>query len=105
MSINWLCGQLRRTSDAAFDDDGKIVSISRPDGVVDVIYSPDSDEYRITADVVKRASELGAEIIAYSSSWCEPTEEGEGYAKQLGLKILPFGALFSRLRKGGVAFR
>ena len=104
MSINWLCGQLRKTSDATFKDKGEVVAVLRPDGVVDVIYCPDSDEYRITADVVKKAAALGSDIIAYSSTWCEPTEEGEGYAKELGLKILPFGALFGRLRRGGVTF-
>lgn len=64
-----------------------------------VVYTPSSDEYRVTADVVDKAHEAGATMVAYSSFWCGDTEEGQARAKELGVTVMPYGAFFGMLRK------
>jgi hypothetical protein len=104
MSTYWLNQQLVSTSDAEIDGGNPILAITFG-GRTERVYCPDSDEYRITADVARKAKDLGATIIAYSSSWCEATYEGKQYAKDLGIHIMIFAALFAYLKRKGVKFR
>ena len=104
MSTFWLSQQLTNTSDAVVDGDNPILAVTFSNRV-EHVYCPESDEYRITADVVKKAKELGATIIAYSSTWCEATYEGKQYAKSLGVSVMAFAAFFAYLKRKGVTFK
>jgi hypothetical protein len=66
------------------------------------IYTPDVDEYIVNSDVVEKASELGATIISYSSSWCSTTAEAQQHARKLGITIMPHRSLFAYLRRAGI---
>jgi hypothetical protein len=103
MSTSWLSAQLMNT-DAVIDGGDPILSVASA-GRTERVYCPNSDEYRVTADVVKKAKDLGATIIAYSSTWCEATYEAKRYAKSLNVSVMPFNAFFAYLRSRGVEFR
>ena len=77
---------------------------SRPNRQEERIDCPDSDEYRVSADVVEKAAGLGATIVAYSSSWCEATVEGKDHARARGISVLPFAGLFGYMNRKGVTF-
>jgi len=104
LSTSWLRRELAQSSDVCTDDGDPILSVILPDGRVERIYCPDSDEYRVSADVVEKAAGLGATIVAYSSNWCEATIEGKDYAKVRGLSVLPFAGLFGYMKRKGVTF-
>lgn len=103
MSTYWLIKQLRSTSDAVVDDGNPILAVTFV-GRTERVYCPEPDEYRITADVARKAKDLGATVIAYSSSWCEATYEGKQYAKDLGVSVMPFAGFFAYLKRKGVKF-
>lgn len=98
MSTEYLREKLTR---AATDNGNPVLTIHTNSGDLRV-YSPDSDEYRVTADVVEEARDLGADIIAYAESWCGVTVEGEEYGKKVGVEIMPFASFFKLLRRRGV---
>jgi hypothetical protein len=104
VSTYWLNQLLISTSDADVDGGDPVIAITFG-GRIERVYCPDSDEYRVTADVVRKAKDLGATIVAYSSSWCEATYEGKHYAKDLGIHVMPYAALFAYLKRKGVKFR
>lgn len=104
MSTSWLRRELAQSSDARTDGGDPILSIILPTGQEERIYCPNSDEYRVSADVVEKAAELGATIVAFSSNWCEATVEGKDHAKARGVSILPFAGLFAYMKRKGVAF-
>ena len=104
MSTSWLRRELTQSSDARTDDGDPILSVILPTGREERIYCPDSDEYRVSADVVEKAAGLGATIVAYSSHWCEATVEGKDHAKARGISILPFAGLFGYMKRKGVTF-
>jgi hypothetical protein len=104
MSTTWLNGQLASTSDAVVDGGNPILAVTFA-GRTELVYCPDSDEYRITADVARKAKDLGATVIAYSSSWCATTYEGKEYAKSLDINIMPYAAFFKYLKRKGVKFK
>lgn len=103
MSTLWLSTQLMNTN-AVIDEENSILSVTFA-GRTERVYSPDSDEDPVTADVVRKAKDLGATIIAYSSSWCDATYEAKRYAKSLGVSVMPFNAFFAYLKNKGVAFK
>lgn len=104
MSTNWLRGELARCSDARTDSGDPILRIIMPNGREERIYCPDPDEYRVSADVVEKAVNLGATIVAYSSTWCGATVEGKDHATVRGISILPFAGLFAYMKREGVTF-
>ena len=104
MSTYWLNDQLRSTSDAIVDGGDPILTVEFA-GRTERVYSPDSDEYRVTADVIEKAADLGATIIAYSNTWCDATYEAKRYAKERGIEVMPFGSFFAYLKRYGVRFR
>jgi hypothetical protein len=103
MSTSWLSAQLMNTS-AVTDRGDPILSVTFA-GRTERVYCPNSDEYRVTADVVRKAKDLGGTIIAYSSTWCGATEEAKRYAKSLEVNVMPFNAFFAYLRRKGVEFK
>lgn len=103
MSTSWLSEQLMST-DAAIDGGIPILAVTFA-GRTERVYCPDSDEYRVTADVVRKAKDLGATVIAYSSTWCDATYEAKRYAKDLGVSVMAYNAFFAYLKHKGVKFR
>jgi hypothetical protein len=103
MTTVWLNQQLS-TSNAIVSGGNPLLEVSFA-GRTERVYSPDSDEYRITADVVEKAKNIGATIIAYSSTWCDVTYEGKEYAKSLGVNIMQFNEFFAYLKRKGVKFQ
>jgi hypothetical protein len=95
--------ELSKNSNAVTDGGNPVLGISF-NGKTEYVYCPTSDEYRVTADVARKAADLGATIIAYGS-WCDATYEAKQYAKKLGVTIMPYGALFAYLRRKGVHFK
>ncbi|KXV49876.1 MULTISPECIES: hypothetical protein [Acetobacteraceae] len=104
MSTNWLQQELAQKSNARTDSGDPILTVFLPTGREERIYSPDSDEYRVSADVVEKAARLGATIVAYSSMWCGVTIEGKEHAKTQGISIIPFAGLFGYMKRKGVIF-
>lgn len=102
MSTFWLRGKLATGGNAKNDDGDPVLTIYFEDGGSVKIYCPSSDEYRITADVVEKASELGANMITYGS-WCDVTVEGKMHAKAKGISVVRYGGLFAFLRGKGVS--
>lgn len=93
---------LRQKLVAADTDNGDpILAIQTDHGVLRV-YSPDPSEYRVNADVVEKAHDLGADVIAYAELWCGVTLEGSEHGQSLGIQILPFASFFRMLRQRGV---
>ena len=103
MSTGWLRRELA-LSDARIDSGDPILSVILPNGREERIYCPESDEYRLSADVVEKAAGLGATIVAYSSNWCEATVEGKDHARARGVSVLPFAGLFAYIKSKGVTF-
>jgi hypothetical protein len=104
MSTFWLSQQLMSKSDAVVDGGNPILAVTFA-GRTERVYSPGSDEYRITADVVRKAKDLGATVIAYSATWCGTTYEAKDYAKTLDVSIMPFSGFFAYLKRKGVKFK
>jgi hypothetical protein len=100
MSTYWLYQELR-TSNAVVDGGNPILTVEFGDRT-ERVYCPDSDEYRVTADVIQKAKGLGATIIAYSNTWCGVTYEAKQYGKQNGIEVMPFGSFFAYLKRYGV---
>lgn len=63
------------------------------------VYTPNSDEYRVTADVIDRAKEAGATMVSYSTSWCGNTDEGRDRGREIDVQVMPHGAFFRRIDK------
>ena len=99
---NWLFFELKKTN-AKLDYEYEPLINVEVDGEKVGIYTPTSDEYRVTADVVQKAADLGAKIIAYSKLWCGATYEGEEHGKLVGVKVMPYGALFAYLKRKGIS--
>ena len=66
------------------------------------VYTPAPRDYIVSADVVERAIQAGANVIAYASSWAEPTIEGKNYADENGLRIFSYREFFQFIKKSGV---
>ena len=94
---------LRQELAGAATDNGDPVLTINADGGLIRVYSPDPDEYRVSADVVEKARHLGANVIAYSKAWCGVTLEGAEYGRAVGVDIMPFAEFFQMLRNRGVA--
>ncbi|UVO55748.1 hypothetical protein [Sphingomonas sp. SUN039] len=103
MSTYWLRGELARGTDATTDDGDPILTVYLDGGKEARIYCPEPDEYQVCADVVQKASDLGATIVAYGS-WCDASVEGKMHAKEIGLSVVPYAGLFAFLRRNGVSF-
>lgn len=101
MTTYWLNSALKKLSGIATDGANPILGIEFA-GRTESIYCPDPSEYRVTAEVVQKAHDLGATIIAYSDLWGAGTHESKGYAKELGITVMPYKALFGYLRRYGV---
>jgi len=101
MSTYWLWQQLSVASG---------IRVGKPEIVLEVsisektekIYCPSSDEYIISAEIVEKAKELGATIIAYGTTWSRPTIEAIQHGKTLKISILGYSQLFAYLRRKGV---
>jgi hypothetical protein len=63
-----------------------------------------TDEYAVTGDVVKKAHDNGATIIAYAS-WCQVNYEAKRYGRELGLTVMAHAELFAYLKREGVSIR
>lgn len=61
------------------------------DGKKMILYCPTTSEYEITSQVIIKASDLKADIIAFPTQWCKATREAIEYGKTLGIKVIPFG--------------
>ena len=102
MSTYWLDRQLGAT-DAETDGGTPILAVTFADRT-EYVYCPSPDEYRVTADVVDKAKDLGATLITYPSSWSGTTYEAKQHAKNLGITVMPHNAFFAYLKRKGVKF-
>lgn len=64
-----------------------------------LIYTPNSDEYIITVDIVDEVKRMGGTTISYPTSWCKASREAVQYGRTVGVEILPHGALFAMVKK------
>lgn len=103
MSTAWLNERLRNGRAITTDGGSPILTVNFHDRT-ERIYCPNSTEYRVTAEVVNKAKELGATIVAYSSAWCGTTYEAKQYAKKKGIIIMHYASFFAYLREHGVVF-
>lgn len=93
----WLMGQIAAKANVkSVREVGVAVEFSTKTSSY-LVYTPNSDEYRVTADVVDKALEAGASIVTYSTSWCAHTEEGKDRGKEIGVQVMPHGAFFRRI--------
>lgn len=92
----------QKLAGAATDNGDPVLTIETDSGLIRV-YSPEPSEYRVSADVVEKAQNLGADMIAYANTWCGVTLEGEAHGRAIGVDIMPFGEFFQMLRRRGVA--
>jgi hypothetical protein len=104
MSTGWLRGKLRGNEKVTIDNGDPVLSVKFA-GREEKIYCPSPGEYRVTADVVRKAKGLGATIITCASTWCEATVEGKAYAKRLGITVMTYAQFFAYLKQRGVALR
>jgi hypothetical protein len=102
VSTFWLDKQLAAT-DAVTDGGNPILAVTFADRT-ERVYCPDSDEYRVTADVVSKAKVLGATIISYPTIWSGTTYEAKQHAKSLGIIIMAHNGFFAYLKRKGVKF-
>lgn len=102
MSTRWLSDRLSGVPGVEIDHGDPVLEV-RFAGRVERVYCPRSDEYRVTADVVRKAKDLGATIISYPAQWCDATYEGKAYGKELGITVMQHSAFFGYLRSKGVA--
>lgn len=63
------------------------------------IYSPASEEYIISAEVVEHVASIGANTISYPSWSVGPTDAALEVAKSNGIKIMKLGALLGMLTR------
>lgn len=103
MSTNWLRTKIDEESDAASDGGDPILTITFQGGE-ERVYCPNSSEYNVDSDVVEKARELGATIIAYSNTWSGATVEAKAYGRANGVSVMPYGQFFAYLKRKGVGF-
>jgi hypothetical protein len=103
LSTYWLREKLASGSNAVTDGGDPILTISHDAGSVSV-YCPDPGEYAVNADVVDKAAGLGADMIAYATTWCLATYEGKAYGRSKGVDVVPYAGLFAFLKRRGVVF-
>jgi hypothetical protein len=101
MTTFWLDKQLATMSGVLTDNGNPVLTIEFA-GRRERIYCPDPSEYKATAEVVHKAHQLGATIIAYSETWGEGTYEAKQYAKQLKVSLMPYKSLFAYISRYGV---
>lgn len=101
MTTFWLNKQLAAMSGVSTDSGNPVLTVEFSDRR-ERIYCPDPSEYKATAEVVDKAHQLGATIVAYSETWGDSTYEAKQYAKQLSVSLMPYKALFAYLKRYGV---
>lgn len=101
MSCHWLRERLSTASGVTLDGNNSVL-LATFAGRTERIYCPSSDEYTISADIVQKAKELGATIIAHADSWSSATEEAKEYAKSFKISIMKYSRLFGYMRRKGV---
>lgn len=101
MTTFWLNKQLAAMSGVITDSGNPVLGIEFA-GRREQIYCPDPSEYKATAELVDKAHQLEATIIAYSETWGEGTYEAKQYAKQLKVSLMPYKSLFAYLKRHGV---
>lgn len=100
MSTSWLYEQLSACSNVTTDGGNPVLGVSFS-GKTEYVYCPNSSEYIISADVVQKAKDLGATIIAYGS-WCGASYDASQYGKKLDVSIMPYRSFFAYLKQKGV---
>ncbi|MDP3551178.1 MAG: hypothetical protein Q8R81_12400 [Novosphingobium sp.] len=103
MSTYWLRRKIEDETNAKTDRKDPVITINYSGGSLSV-YCPNPSEYAVDSDVVKKAADLGAEIIAYASTWCKATYEAKQYGKSIGVDVMPYAGLFALLKRRGVLF-
>jgi hypothetical protein len=103
LSTNWLRTAIDETSSAVSDGGDPILAISF-EGLVERVYCPNSSEYNVDSDVVEKARDLGATVIAYSNTWSGATVEARIYGKRNGISVMRYAEFFAYLRRKGVSF-
>lgn len=101
VSTYWLNEQLKGKAGIVTDGGNPVLSVSF-NGRTERIYCPSPDEYRVTADVVRKAQRLGATIVAYSSSWGTPTYEGKTFGETNRISVMSYASFFAFLRQHGI---
>ena len=101
MTTFWLNKQLSTMSGVVTDSGNPVLTIEFA-GRSERIYCPDPSEYKATAEVVDKAHQLGATIVAYSETWGEGTYEAKEYAKKVKISLMAYKSLFGYLSRYGV---
>jgi hypothetical protein len=104
MSTYWLRNKLASSSNAVTDGGDPVLTIKHNEGTI-AVYCPNPDEYAVSADLIDKAKSLGANMVAYATTWCTVTYEGRAYGRSKGVDVVPFAGLFAVLRKKGVVFK
>ena len=103
MSTYWLRQQLAGKGRVVTDGGDPVLTIKLESNNLRV-YCPDSDEYIVDADLVEKAYGLGANVVAYSNTWCKASYEAKAHGQSRDVDVIPFGSLFAILRSSGVDF-
>ena len=93
---NWLYRQLEEKPNLHIQSCHPLIVVIK-DGVEYRIYTPTSQEYIITVDVVQKAREMGANIISFPTTWCRASSEAKSYGRTCKIQIIPHGKLFEML--------
>ncbi len=88
-SIFWIKKQLKTSNRLKVIDEN--IGEFEFNGNMLKVYCPVTTEYEINVDVLLKASDKGANIITYPTSWCEATVEAISQSKSYGIEIMPFG--------------
>lgn len=104
MSTYWLHNALKGATGVQSNGAEQLLVVQFA-GRSEKIYCPTSDEYIVSAEVVLKAKELGATIVAYGDSWCDATLEAKNYGRQIGVSVMKYSSFFAYLRRHGVLLR
>ena len=98
MSSNngWLFGQLRGMPGVVVEPGYTHLIRAEKDGHHYRIYTPTPDEYIISADLVQKARDLGANTLSFPS-WCRAAREGILHGQDVGVDVMPHGRLLDIL--------
>ena len=99
MNNRWLYTQLRDKAGLYVSPAYHPLIIVEKLGIEYRIYTPNTDEYLITIDIVQKAKDMGANIISYPTSWCRASSEAFSYGKKNNLQVIPHGRLFELLEE------
>lgn len=76
-----------------------ILSIEYPGGNYR-IFCPPSDDYIVTVEVVDKAIDFDATVIAYTESWQKLSPAAESYAAEMEIIMIEYKRLIGLIKNG-----